>query len=53
MDGIMNVFKQHNKNMKSLIGIEYSKGSYKNYITTIKHLKNYIKTIVQNQNSLI
>ena len=44
MDGIMNVFKQHNKNMKSLIGIEYSKGSYKNYITTIKHLKNYIKT---------
>ena len=44
MDGIINVFKQHNKNMKSLIGIEYSKGSYKNYITTIKHLKNYIKT---------
>ena len=44
MDGIMNVFKQHNENMKSLIGIEYSKGSYKNYITTIKHLKNYIKT---------
>ena len=44
IDGIMNVFKQHNKNMKSLIGIEYSKGSYKNYITTIKHLKNYIKT---------
>ena len=44
MDGIMNVFKQHNINMKSLIGIEYSKGSYKNYITTIKHLKNYIKT---------
>ena len=44
MDGIINVFKQHNINMKSLIGIEYSKGSYKNYITTIKHLKNYIKT---------
>ena len=44
MDGIMNVFKQHNKNMKSLIDIEYSKGSFKNYITTIKHLKNYIKT---------
>ena len=44
MDGIINVFKQHNKNMNSLIGIEYSKGSYKNYITTIKHLKNYIKT---------
>ena len=43
MNSIVNVFKQHNKNMKSLIGIEYSKGSYKNYITTIKYLKNYIK----------
>jgi site-specific recombinase XerD len=30
--------------MKSLIDIEYSSGSYKNYVTTIKHLKNYIKT---------
>ena len=51
MDGIINVFKQHNINMKSLIGIEYSKGSYKNYITTIKHLKNYIKTKFNTEDS--
>ena len=45
MNSIINVFTKHNENMKSLIGIEYSFGSYKNYITTIKHLKNYIKKI--------
>ena len=45
MNSIINVFNQHNENMKSLIGIQYSYGSYKNYITTIKHLKNYIKKI--------
>jgi site-specific recombinase XerD len=42
MNSIINVFQQHNENMKSLIGIEYSYGSYKNYKTTIKRLKNYI-----------
>jgi len=42
MNSIINVFKQHNENMKSLIGIEYSYGSYKNYKTTLKRLKNYI-----------
>ena len=44
MNSIVNVFKQHNDNMKSLINIEYKKGSYKNYVSTIKYLKNYIKT---------
>ena len=44
MNSIINVFTRHNDNMKSLIDIEYSSGSYKNYVTTIKHLKNYIKT---------
>ena len=43
MNSIVNVFIQHNDNMKSLIGIEFSDGSYKNYKTTIKHLVNYIK----------
>ena len=42
MNSIINVFKQHNENMKSLIGVEYSYGSYKNYKTTLKRLKNYI-----------
>ena len=44
MNSVINVFKQHNTNMKSLIGIEYSYGSYKNYKTTIKHLIKYINT---------
>ena len=44
MNSIINVFKQHNTNMKSLIGIEYSYGSYKNYKTTLKHLIKYINT---------
>ena len=30
MNSIINVFKQHNDNMKSLINIEYKKGSYYN-----------------------
>ena len=30
MNSVINVFKQHNTNMKSLIGIEYSYGTYKN-----------------------
>jgi site-specific recombinase XerD len=44
MNSVINVFKQHNTNMKSLIGIEYSFGSYKNYKTTLKHLIKYINT---------
>jgi len=44
MNSVINVFKQHNTNMKSLIGIEYSYGSYKNYKTTLKHLIKYINT---------
>ena len=44
MNSVINVFKQHNENMKSLIGIEYSYGSYKNYKTTLKHLIKYINT---------
>ena len=44
MNSIVNVFQQHNENMKLLIDVEFSKGSYKNYETTIKHLRNYIKT---------
>ena len=44
MNSVINVFKQHNTNMKSLIGIEYSYGSYKNYKTTLKHIIKYINT---------
>ena len=34
MNSIINVFKQHNENMKLLIGIEYSFGSYKKHKNT-------------------
>ena len=43
LNSIVSVFKKHNKDMKSLLGIQYAYGSFKNYKTTLKHLLNYIK----------
>lgn len=37
--------EQHNKNFESLIGVKYSYGSYKNYKTTLKYLKEFIPLI--------
>lgn len=35
-------FDNHEKEVKSKIGIDYSKGTHKNYIATSKHLGNYL-----------
>ena len=43
MNTIINVFEEHNKHMKSLIDKQYSYGTYKNYINTLKRLKEFIK----------
>jgi site-specific recombinase XerD len=40
---ILEVFEQHNKEMLSLIGIDYALGTFKRYETTIMHIKNYLK----------
>jgi len=45
MNTIVNVFEEHNNYMKSLIDKQYSYGTYKNYITTIKRLQEFIKKI--------
>jgi site-specific recombinase XerD len=39
---IIEVAEQHNKNFESLIGVKYSHGSFKNYRTTLKYLKEFI-----------
>ena len=43
LNSIVSVFKKHNKDMQSLLGIQYAYGSFKNYKTTLKHLVCYIK----------
>lgn len=42
---IIEVAEQHNKNFESLIGVKYSYGSFKNYKTTLKYLKEFIPLI--------
>jgi len=43
MNSIINVFKKHNNDMEKLVGKTFSSGSFKNYLTTIKRLKEFIK----------
>jgi len=43
LNSIVSIFKKHNNDMESLIGLEYAYGSFKNYKTTLKHLVCYIK----------
>jgi|TARA_B100000780_G_scaffold279196_1_gene256381 integrase len=44
MNSLINIFIYHNDNMEALIGKEYKYGSFKNYKTTIKHLRSYIQS---------
>ena len=37
------VFEQHNKQMESLIGIEFAQGTLVNFRTNLKHLKNFLQ----------
>lgn len=40
---LLAVFEYHNKQVKSLIGKEYSYGTYERYQTVVKHLKEFLK----------
>jgi len=40
---IVPVFQDHNQKMKSLIGNEFSPNTLKRYVTTLKHLINFLK----------
>ncbi|MEP1095976.1 MAG: site-specific integrase [Cyclobacteriaceae bacterium] len=35
-------FEAHEREVKSKIGIDYSKGTHKNYVATLKHLRNFL-----------
>jgi site-specific recombinase XerD len=39
---LINTLELHNKNMESLIGVKYSKGTFKNYKVTLKYMKEFI-----------
>jgi len=45
---VMDVFKQHNRKMKSLIGNKYSKSTYKKYRTAKKHMKTFLEEYYDN-----
>lgn len=40
---IRQVFREHNNKMKNLIGIEYSRGTYSRYESTLKHIEEFVK----------
>lgn len=39
---ILNIFNDHNQNVKALVGIDYSDGTYKKYLTCSRHIKDFI-----------
>ncbi|WP_445722561.1 site-specific integrase [Flavobacterium sp.] len=39
---IIEVFKEHNRQMKALIGIDYSESTYKRFETTLMHLTSFM-----------
>ena len=41
---ILKVFELHNERIKKQIGIGYTEGTYKKYVQTNNHLKNFIKS---------
>jgi site-specific recombinase XerD len=41
---LLQVFKQHNAKMKSLIDIEYAKATYSRFESTLKHIEEFIKS---------
>jgi len=41
---LLEVFQDHNDEMQSRIGIDFSEGSHKNYRLTYRHLENFLKT---------
>lgn len=41
---LLELFDEHNQQMKKLIGIEFALGTYKRYHTTRNHVAEFIKT---------
>lgn len=40
---LIKIFEEHNKQMKILIGKEFAEGTYKRYVTSLSHTKEFIK----------
>ena len=40
---LVNVFKDHNKKVETLVGDEYALGTLQRYVTTLKHITDYLK----------
>ncbi|MEP7197288.1 MAG: site-specific integrase [Saprospiraceae bacterium] len=40
---IIDIFKDHNNRVESLIDQDFAKGTYIRYVTTLKHLQNFLK----------
>ena len=40
---LLDYFDQHKEEVKTKVGIDYSVGTYKNYVSTSKHLKKYLE----------
>lgn len=41
-DSFMDLYREHNQKIKALVGITYSDSTHKKYVTTLKHLQNYL-----------
>ena len=41
---LLEVFQDHNDEMRSRIGVDFSEGSHKNYRLTFRHIKSFVKS---------
>ncbi|SMO66950.1 site-specific integrase [Fodinibius sediminis] len=39
---VVDVFTKHNEKMKSLVGMDFAKGTYKRYCTCLNHIKDFL-----------
>ena len=50
---LLEVFREHNEKCKSLVGIDYSYGTYEKYKTCYNHIENFIKIKYRKKDLLI
>ncbi len=46
---LLSFFEAHEKEVKTKIGIDYSAGTHKNYVATLKHLRSFLKKKYRNR----
>ena len=50
---LIDAVTEHNSNFESLIGVKYSKGSFKNYETTLKYLIEFVPQYYKKKDILL